>query len=157
MTRTATEAQISKAIRDGYNPLSYQDGTPKFRINWDTGCWEWIGAMHMGGYGVACVHDRLVGAHRVAYLALKGDIPDGFQIDHLCRNRRCVNVMHLEAVSRRTNIRRGVRTKLTEEKVASIRTEWATGKKTQLQLGREYGVDGSIICEIVNGKRWLPA
>ena len=73
-------------------------------------CWEWIGNRSGGknaGYGQFWVHGRLVKAHRYAYEMEYGPIPDGAVIDHLCRNRGCVNPLHLEAVSHRTNIRRG--------------------------------------------------
>ena len=69
----------------------------------DDGCWEWLGSTSTG-YG--CF--RRGYAHRYSYELHKGAIPDGLQIDHLCRNRLCVNPDHLEAVTVRVNVLRGV-------------------------------------------------
>lgn len=73
----------------------------------DTGCWEWTAYIDRGGYGKTNVagHTRL--AHRVAYEMWVAPIPEGLEIDHLCRVRRCVNPAHLEPVDRRTNVLRG--------------------------------------------------
>jgi hypothetical protein len=70
-------------------------------------CWEWNGSRHGKGYGHVSVAGRIRKAHRVVYELLVGPIPDGLQLDHLCRNRCCVNPDHLEPVTARTNIRRG--------------------------------------------------
>ena len=69
----------------------------------ENGCWEWIGAKGTGGYG----RFRHAPAHRVMYERLVGPIPAGLQIDHLCRNRDCVNPAHLEPVTQTVNILRG--------------------------------------------------
>ena len=72
-----------------------------------SGCWEWVGRTGKDGYGSvgAARNSRL--AHRVSYEWWMGDIPDGLEIDHLCRNRACVRPDHLEPVTHMENVRRG--------------------------------------------------
>lgn len=70
-------------------------------------CWIWTAALSYG-YGQFWLDGRTQLAHRVAYEWLVGPIPDGLEPDHLCRVRRCVNSGHLEPVTRRENILRGV-------------------------------------------------
>jgi len=72
----------------------------------NSGCWLWAIAFNRGGYGRATQHGRAASAHRAVYEAFVGPIPPGLQIDHLCRNRLCVNPAHLEPVSAKENIRR---------------------------------------------------
>lgn len=69
-------------------------------------CWEWI-ASRQFGYGRFRFNGGPVGAHRVAWLLLRGAIPAGMTLDHLCRNRGCVNPDHLEVVTRGENVLRG--------------------------------------------------
>lgn len=73
------------------------------------GCWEYQGALN-DGYVVAAdaATGRTVMGHRAVWEKLRGPIPDGFQIDHLCRNKRCVNPDHLEPVTPAENTRRGL-------------------------------------------------
>lgn len=73
-----------------------------------SGCWIWIGSRNDKGYGSKGVGLSRT-AHREVYLRTKGDIPPGFDVDHLCRLRCCVNPNHLEAVSHQENIRRGIK------------------------------------------------
>lgn len=76
------------------------------------GCWVWGGRLDRYGYGAFRLtldgRKRDTGAHRAAWLAHRGDIPDGLQIDHLCRNRACCNPSHLDLVTNQENVLRAV-------------------------------------------------
>lgn len=80
----------------------------KFEVD-ENGCWTWIASRNPNGYGQIAVDQRQRGAHRVTYELVVEDIPGGHDIDHLCRNRACINPDHLEPVTRRENARRGLR------------------------------------------------
>lgn len=76
-------------------------------------CWVWQASKTKGGYGnfTLCTNGkkRWIMAHRWAYLSMIADIPDGLDLDHLCRNRACVNPYHLDPVTRKVNLKRGKR------------------------------------------------
>jgi len=74
----------------------------------EAGCWEWTGYLDRDGYGVLNDSHRPKHAHRVSYQLFVGPIPLHMTIDHLCRNRPCVNPAHLEVVSRGENTLRGM-------------------------------------------------
>lgn len=67
------------------------------------GCWTWAASVKPAGYGQFRHRRATCYAHRVSYEHFVGPIPDGLEIDHLCRNRLCVNPLHLEPVTRREN------------------------------------------------------
>jgi hypothetical protein len=69
-------------------------------------CWIWTGSLHHAGYGQVMVKYRNLRAHRLSYYAWKGDTDR--ILDHLCRNPRCVNPEHLEAVTYQENTLRGI-------------------------------------------------
>lgn len=69
-------------------------------------CWLWTAWIERNGYGRFWLDGRQHGAHRVAYELYVGRIPDGLEIDHLCRVKHCVNPAHLEVVTPRENVRR---------------------------------------------------
>lgn len=137
-------------------------------------CWVWKGAKTRDGYGIFWFQRRLVPAHRASYLMFRGIIPDGLQIDHLCRNRACVNPDHLEVVSPRTNQLRGfgfsgVNARKTHcprghplvEGNISVGYFKRTGKRTCLTCLREQGrlaarKRGNLVVlkSVVNGSRW---
>lgn len=91
-------------------------------VDVDTGCWLWTGALNLWGYGVigdGTREDNNSLVHRAAYEEFVGPIPDGLDLDHLCRNRMCCNPDHLEPVTRAENVARGDRS-----------TGWADELKT---------------------------
>jgi len=75
----------------------------------ENGCWEWHGSIHAQGHGQfhPSGKERMYHAHRYSYELFKDEIPKGKLLDHLCRNRKCVNPDHLEVVTHEENLERG--------------------------------------------------
>jgi hypothetical protein len=88
---------------------AYRPAPERFweKVQKTEGCWFWIGYLHPYGYGQFSNGGRLVPAHRWSYEDAKGAVPEGMQLDHLCRTRACVRPDHLEAVTSRENTVRG--------------------------------------------------
>ena len=83
---------------------------PRLVVDPETGCWRWPGWNNGLGYGKIQVGGRKgrgLYVHRIAYELFVGPIPEGLQVDHLCRVRECANPAHLEAVTQAENMRRG--------------------------------------------------
>jgi hypothetical protein len=80
------------------------------RIDDSGECWLWQGHTSADGYAFFSVNGRNTAVHRVSYEAFVAPMPDGLEIDHLCRVRSCVNPSHLEAVTHRVNMQRRVYT-----------------------------------------------
>ena len=76
-----------------------------------SGCWLWISTKDADGYGQFWHESKLVKAHRISYEHWNDKIPKGLVIEHLCRTKNCVNPQHLEAITVRQNIERGMSSK----------------------------------------------
>ena len=89
------------------------DDRSRFMAKVDTtapgGCWLWTAHRNADGYGVFRFDGQMGGAHRFAYRLLVGPVPEGMELDHLCRVRHCVNPDHLEVVTHAENVRRAER------------------------------------------------
>jgi hypothetical protein len=80
--------------------------TSKYQVDPETGCWEWQAALKTSGYAQFWNGTRMQPGHRFAYETVIGPVPEGLHLDHLCRNRICVNPLHVEPVTMEENIRR---------------------------------------------------
>ena len=121
-----------------YNAQAVALLLPRLESNIDKaggeGCWEWKGyiepAGRVAGYGRVRILGKLTMAHRAVYIALKGKIQDGMTLDHLCRNRACVNPDHLEPVPAKVNVLRGIGpTAINAAKVFCIRGHRLVGNR----------------------------
>jgi len=122
-----------------------------YEINTDTDCWEWLGYIGAKGYANYKYYGKMYKAHRFVYEKYKGKIPQGLVLDHLCKNRKCVNPEHLEAVEMVVNSRRGNAYKVTQEQVLEIIEKYKTGKYLQRELALEYGIVQTQISKIILG------
>lgn len=131
-----------------------------FDVDAETGCHVWSRSINAKGYATLGgawwkKTGRSILAHRIAWEdANDRTVPDGWTVDHLCRNRACVNPEHLEAVPHKINVRRGTKTKLTAEQVDAIRRETLILGRTAQSVADEFGVSRSQVSGISNGATW---
>lgn len=140
-------------------PQTRRDNPEKFyKIDKKTKCWNWIGSLNEDSYPIAKIlingKRKDTRLSRYFYEKYKGKIPEGLQIDHLCRNIKCVNPDHLEAVTQTENIRRGLSTKLKVHDITLIRFLYEVKAFTQKTLGEIFEVKQCQISRIINFKRW---
>lgn len=108
----------------------------KFTIS-DSGCWSWNRFIGKNGYSQVSMNGVVYSGHRIMYTAVKGEIAKGLQLDHLCRNRACINPSHLEPVTLKLNLQRG--------------RNWQR-EKTHCPKGHEY-TDMNIIRDIIGRRK----
>ena len=97
-----------ESIRPLFESLDYLPERLAQKVEVDGECWLWIAAKDPCGYGQFFWNGRPHKAHRVAYELTVGVIPAGLELDHLCRIRHCVRPSHLDPVSHRVNVKRGI-------------------------------------------------
>lgn len=106
------------------------------------------------GYGRIIIARKSLNAHKYFYEQKYGKVPQDKVLDHLCRNRACINTDHLEVVSQAENTRRGLSAKLNYSSVNMIRKLYQEKIFTQIQLAKQYMVGQDQISRIVNRRRW---
>lgn len=94
-------------------------------------CWNWLGALDSDGYGVFRDNKKIKKAHRFSFEINKSSIKENLVLDHICRNRRCVNPNHLEAVRITTNIERGLTGIINRNKIKCPLGHFYSGKNSR--------------------------
>lgn len=159
----AGKAYIAKGLKKG-DPFKYIQGhngrkSPIDYLEQDLGhstpCWIWQQGVISTGYGLLRnpnTREKTL-AHRYYYEQKYGLIPKSVQLDHLCRNRTCVNPDHIELVTPAVNVRRGLAAKLTPEKAREIRRLHGQGLSYQ-QIATRFKVHKETIAAVVKRRTW---
>lgn len=125
----------------------------------ENGCWIWKRSKSKRGYGWSYIGSRLGGtrrtvqAHRLSYMAFKGDIPVDLVIDHLCRVHACVNPEHLEAVTQLENVRRGELASLHRDRTHCPRGHEYSDSNTRRYTYGRHTQRKCITCALENARQ----
>jgi hypothetical protein len=117
---------------------------------YETPCWIWQRSLNNKGYALARRDGRTRAMHRWYYEQVHGPIPESKQLDHLCRQRACVRVDHLEVVTHAENLQRGNSAKLTPADVRLIRASHLSAQK----MADLLGVHQRTVQDVRSGARW---
>lgn len=117
-------------------------------------CKIWKKSLDRDGYGRFEMKGKTYRAHRYFYEMENGIIPESLVIDHLCRNRACINTEHMETVTVKENTIRGKAAKINRELAQKVRRMYKARKITQVELSHMFGIVQDEISRIVNYRRW---
>lgn len=119
------------------------------KVDMTNSCWEWIGYKNKDGYGTIKIKGKWYLAHRFLYQTMLEHITKGLQIDHLCRNRGCVNIHHLEPVTIKENLQRGN----TTSSVNARKTQCSKGHDLPIYISGKHR--RCVPCKkVYDSKRW---
>lgn len=136
------------------------------KVRKEEACWVWTRLCNAGGYGLFWNGRRSMVAHRWAWIATNGPIPEGMFVCHHCDNRKCVRPDHLflgtpadntADMMTKNRVARGERAsmaRLTADNVRLIRERAALKTETYAELAREFGVNSSTVRNAVLGIQW---
>ena len=120
----------------------------------ESGCWEWKLNKNWKGYGSCTVGGINRMAHRVVFESFRGTIPIGFELDHICKNRGCVNPDHLRVVTKTENIRRSAVAKINMGIAGAIRKSHSKNKCTIKETAKAFGLGRHLVGNVITGRTW---
>jgi hypothetical protein len=151
-----------------YSLDPYQRLKEKYKVNIDSGCWEYLANSYYNGYAHIKFKNKTYKAHRFSYELHNGPISDDLCVLHKCDNRKCINPEHLFLGSRDDNMKdmvsknrqaKGIfngTSKLSEQDVIEIKNYLNTNlyKGLITDLSKKYDVSRAVIYSIKTGKTW---
>lgn len=141
---------VAKGWHHRYLPGHHSTKSPiEYTVDPASGCWIWQKQVNRNGYGVTSRNKRKTLAHRAMYEMLRGPIPEGMSLDHICSVPRCVNPDHLEPVTHRENVHRGRATKLSDADVKRLRE--VAPNHSYKELAEMFGISPAHASRIVRG------
>lgn len=117
-----------------------------------TPCHVWQRTTSRDGYAHGKIGDTVRRIHIAEWEAVNGPVPEGMQLDHLCRVRACINPEHLEPVTAKVNVQRGLNAVIGADDVRAIRRLYPT--VNQNQLAKRFGVSQAQIWRILHRRSW---
>lgn len=159
-TSIATRSDTNSMMLEGH-PIRYlpnhqaRSKTAPFieeDMGYETPCWVWQRALDRNGYGSIRIDGRTRNPHRIYWEQENGPVPEGLELDHLCRVRSCIRPTHLEPVTSAENQRRGNNTKVDVTAVATIRDSY--GSIPTKELAARFGITAGHVHRIAQRKAW---